>query len=90
MTIDSIKKDGNVCVLNCKDARALKFVFDSNDDSSAWFYNYLRPLLDVQNFEELFAFFYKPLKLETNGWEVWNPIDVRIKISFYLLFPFYK
>jgi hypothetical protein len=49
--------------------------FDSNDDSSLWFYNYLKPLLEVQNFEDLFAFNYKPFKVETNGWDVWNPVE---------------
>jgi hypothetical protein len=84
MTVDSIKRDGNVCILNCKDVRTLKFVFDSNDDSSLWFYNYLKPLLEVQNFEDLFAFNYKPFKVETNGWDVWNPVEVSLNSFLWL------
>lgn len=83
MTIDSVKRDGNVCILNCKDVRTLKFVFDSNDDSGSWFYNYLKPVLDVQNLEDLFAFHYRPFKIESNGWDVWNPVEASLK--FHLL-----
>eukprot|EP01125_Pyxidicula_operculata_P013798 TRINITY_DN4578_c0_g1_i5.p1 TRINITY_DN4578_c0_g1~~TRINITY_DN4578_c0_g1_i5.p1 ORF type:complete len:499 (-),score=53.95 TRINITY_DN4578_c0_g1_i5:120-1616(-) len=78
MIIDQLRRDIDLIVMICKDARSITLLVgntnqDGEEDSCSMFYRRLRESLSVPSIDETFAFqYHKFAKYPDSGWHIYN------------------